>query len=435
MKRLFYILFVLFLLTSCKEENYYTVEPVNPVEPTVKWEGNWLRDVKSLGYFGEVYNFVDNLMPSFLLHVNGMKMMHPNSEFVQRYFSDDLQLTLRNPGPGVKISVTLRDSEITGSFTHSFTVTEDLANRETLDFYYPVLWNYSTLAAWEKEQTVNLVFDVAFDGQFVESYVKKMNCYSVRDYIYGVSLAFDNAEKHEMYKPLMSLMDDYFALMDDESLFLSTYELLTGYIDDTTPIIETLKKEAIDDGFLKMFYTYSDETVIEAIGAFAYLMQKHNIQNSPRGDSDFGYMCTFDEVFSLEHGCYDALSCAFASWCVSLGIDVSLLFMNYSDILPIINLPSGTQYPWDPSILCFYGTEYPDLSVPSEEGFAQAVEFFEKTHKTSVDKLNYAEAGGIKPCLMNVRDTKRYIPTFNIQRYTGIGTRSMENKQMRLITK
>lgn len=422
------------LPTSCKDENYYTVEVVQPETPQEVPDSTIYRspiqNIRNLDYFIGM----DDLNPAYILQAEGIKKMYSSIPFIEKNVTDCLLMTIEIPENPMKVTIVAQDSEISNPFTCSITFTEeDVKKSGTIaDYFLPMNWDYRALASWNKSRKVNLLWDIYADGQWVDTYVYSPICRSIHDVAFGLSWFCDDSSE------VMNEMEGYPVWLDKEGeteiVYVSFNSLAAGYIDEYSPLIDRMKKEVISDGYLSQLFggiSVDDAGYIQAVEAFAYLMQKYNVEYTFRNSNDLQYVRTIDEVFGLSQGFCVELSCAFASWCINLGLNV--YFINIpGHVYPAVKLPSGSLYSWDPNQLCYL--DYPDLKQPGEEAFKKALENFHTIQEISAtyfeEDMKNIEAGASFYVLEDMNAVRFYVPSFNISdSYWQTTTRSVIGRQ------
>lgn len=444
LKTMSMVVFCLFiLLVSCKDENYYTVEVVQPDTPTetpdsINYQSP-VQNIRNLNYFFGM----DALWPSYILQVEGLRKMYSSSPFVDMSATDQMFLILQTPEQAMKLTIVAKDSEISNPYTFSVTITEeDVEEGGFLYYYMPMYWDYRALASWDKTRRVNLLWDIYVNDKLVDTYIYSPICRSIRNSSTIVTLTYDSSESERLKESIINELNGYNAWLVDEgekvNLLLSFADMLAGYIDEDSPMIERMKQEVLSDGYLKQLYatgTVDDEHTIEIIEAFAYLMQKYNMKYGYHFSDNMLSIRSTDEIFNLRQGYSTELSCAFASWCASLKLEV-YLFITPSLVYPVVKLPSGIMYPWNPELL--FNEDYPELEQPGEEAFNKVHENFLASQKASeesyrMDKL-HLEADEPRYRMVDVLNAKKYMPSLNLSgNYSQPVTRSAITSQLQRI--
>lgn len=435
------------LATSCKDDNYYTVEVVQPETPaetpqdTIEYE-NPILGIRNLNY----YLGTTDLNPAYILQTKGLVQLYQDSPFVQNRVTNDLLLTVRVPEHPVKYILKVMETDITNPDYCILDFSKLKGNAgDTLNLYMPVNWNYQALASWEKSRRLNLSWEVYANDRFVDTYVYDVVCRSVHDFSYWIQWRDNSGDSDKWYDQLMGEMGSYAAWRmreeGDNSLIVSNTYMLAGFIDEHSPLIDRMKQEVIEDGYVDNIYGpdgyTTDEDCIASIDAFAYLMQKHHVKYAQRNSNDRPYIRGIDEVLGLGQGYYTELACAFASWCINIGIPVDFISMP-GHVYPVAILPSGKDFPWDTIGLRHY--DYPDLSKPSKEAFAQAHENFVKVQEISaeyyIEDMAAIKANEMMFQRTNLYAARFYMPSFNFsdKYWSNALSRSVEGRELQPVT-
>ena len=92
-----FALILLFMLACDKvTNNYYTEDPEMPYSPDFE-PGEWLTEARSLCYYG-LFEDGSSLYPGWLLQADGVRCAYSDSEFAQKFITDDMGISMRNPG-------------------------------------------------------------------------------------------------------------------------------------------------------------------------------------------------------------------------------------------------------------------------------------------------------------------------------------------------
>ncbi|HBX45350.1 hypothetical protein [Limibacterium fermenti] len=421
---------------SCTKENTY----ITPVSEDYSSE-DWIEEVSSRNYFYAVTPFTGDLCPSFILQADGLKKLYADSRFVQDFTTADLLMKIRNPGAGVKMTVSMQPGEINGAYNYTAAVPEELKDSAFIYVYLPVNWNYRALSQWQASRLVNLLWNISFDGQPVETYQQAFICRTVHDVAFDCSLnELEDEAFFQLIQAYMKDMGSFPAWFTEKNEFSYTANALAaGYIDEHSPLVDRLKQEVIADGYVSNLISIAsktDEPYIESIKAFSYLMQKYGLRYTIHFSHDLQYIRTIDDVFACRQGYCAELSCAFASWCLNQAIRVKLFFIP-GHVYPFIELPSGALYPWDPTQMC-HTEEYPDFTQSRDELFAETDRNFEQVEKVSMERFqsHYAalQAGEPGYSVLDVAAVRKYLPSFNIHEgYRNSQTRAAQDRPIRFV--
>lgn len=321
---------------SCGDDvtnnNYYIQEPEVPPteeEPQPSYpEGEWVERVYSLCEYGFSMH-QPTLYPAWLLQAEGVKRYYADSPFAQEYITDDLLMTLRNPGAGTRITLRMEASDICHAWEDSYTVPQDLTG-ETLALQIPVDWDYNVLLAWHTDRLVKLKWTLLLDGQEVDRHTEQFNCRSLRCYTYRYYYDKSIPEFDDVINLLKETgFGSYSIEEDDKYLCIYNDGFLMGYIDEQSPLIDRLKDSVICDGIVSyltgLFSPTFEERVECTAKAFCYLLLKHRVAYSARHSDERQYLRTIDELFANHQGYCVEYAMAFASWCMNLGVSCMLV--------------------------------------------------------------------------------------------------------------
>lgn len=388
-------------------------------------EGAYIIDVTNLSYF----NLKDgnSLYPVFILQAEGFKRMYPNSPFAQEYITEDMRMVMSNPGIGTQITLTMGESEVCKTSTYSYTV-EDDKTEEGLYLQIPVEWDYKALRTWMLDRNVNLTWTVELNGKKVQTFKKQFICRSIHNYVAELELSKNVPEEMKEINAMKNVgLGDFSYKEDDDTFLLYTGDLIAGYIDENSPLIDKLKAEALADGYLPYFTgaaSSNAEEMLQSVDAYCYLMQKYNICYAMRNASADQYVRTIDEIFKNRQGYCLELACAFVSWCLNLGIQcscefvpghatTSVYFGDNSENSPLVKFPFDTTIP--ASIM----SDRTRFSIPpTSEEFKRSHSFYEmikeyselSDEKYEIDKVE----NPILYFTVNPAALRTYLPSFNM---------------------
>lgn len=361
----------LFLLAlgACKETNITEIiEPGNEGtgKDSLYYSTSWIVEAAAMNYLG--IEAPDRLFPSYILQANGLRRMYAGSPFARELITEDIFVSFLNPGKGTKITLIMAGSEINEELSRSIYIGDQYGDTDTLTLRFPVDWKRQVLCHWRADRSVNLRWDISFDDRPVETYKRTFTCCSVNAVTYGFKVV--QRDGPEMYAHFKQFDYGNFPCAESgDTLSISLEDLIAGYIDENSPLIERMKRELIEDGYTNFIWgaaAYEDEQVVDGVRNFNYLMLKHGVTYGIRNGNTMQYMRGIDEVFANRNGYCSELSAAFASWCINLGIK-SQLYSIPGHVYPIVQMLDGSPYPWDPNLLCLYVDNYPDLGEFTEE--------------------------------------------------------------------
>lgn len=414
--------------------NYYIQEPEVPPteeEPQPSHpEGEWVERVQSLCDYG-LFLESPTLYPAWLLQAEGVKRYYADSPFAQKYVTDDLLMTLRNPGAGTRITLRMEASDICHASEYSCTVGEEETG-DTLLLQIPVNWDYNALLAWHTDRLVKLEWTLLLDGQEVDRHTEQFNCRSLRCYQanfdHDKSIPKDIAIIDELKK---TDFGSYPIEEDDEYLVIYNYGFYMGYIDEQSPIIDRLKDSVIRDGIMPyltgLFSTSFEEMVESSAKSFCYLLLKHRVAYSARHSDEAQYMRTIDELFANRQGYCVEFALAFASWCMNQGVPCTLVAVPGHLSTTVY---SGDQVCAADMTYCgsYYTYLQPFANPPTAEDREDFLWLYSGIMEAS--NLDYEnvylpamQAGDAEYCLFDPAPLRRFLPSFGIgERYAATRT-------------
>lgn len=184
-------------------------------------------------------------------------------------------------------------------------------------------WKRQVLCHWRTDRSVDLRWDISFDDRPVETYKRTFTCRSVNAVIYGFCfIKQDYPEEYACFKQFD--YGDFPHTVSGDTLGVDLSDLIAGYIDENSPLIDRMKRELIEDGYTNFIwggFAYEDEQMVDAVKYFNYLMQKYGVTYGSRNGNVMQYTRSIDEVFANRNGYCVELTAAFASWSINLGIN------------------------------------------------------------------------------------------------------------------
>lgn len=427
------VLTVMVFSAGCGDDvtnNYYEQpETETPEEPEAEPEhqpGKWIKDVTSRCYYGFINDY--SLFPGWILQANGVRKAFKNTLFVNENISEDLKITLKNPGKGVRITLIANESDISKPSSYDYVVPDEESVKE-LDLSLPVNWDYETLLGWHNDRMVKMSWTLLLDGQEVEKYNETFNCRSLRCYVGSFNIKKDIEDNKKLIDNIRQYNpNDYLIYEDDECIKISNFPFIMGYIDENSPLIEQMKREIVDDGVLPYLTSIGGGNNLKnyidcSSYAFAYLMEKHEIIYTIHNANDFQYVRTIDEIFKDKQGYCMELAIAFASWCMNQGI-TCLLESVPSHMVNRIEIPSPTGedfmlYPVDMTKLSIEKFDMSHFENPlTEDNKNSFAEFYNLFIKVSVSDNEVYEIerqkGNILYETLIPSKLRPHLPSFNI---------------------
>lgn len=389
-------LFALLLLAACGDDvinHYYTQEPETPPTEEEKPQvppfepDEWITDIQSLCFYG-VHPPEDknSLFPAWLLQAEGMKRAYADSEFAQKFITDGIAIYMRNPGAGTRITLRMSQSPLCHASEQTIIVPDGVTS-ESLELEYPVQWNFRNLLNWKEEEMVNLEWSLLLDGVEVDRTFKTFNCHSLYQ-MYWKLISHHVTDKDEVEAIKQTHIGSYPVKESDEFLTLHNLPFYMGYINEKAPILNRLKKEVIEDGYLPFLYGYDCNNTTDLINctarAFNYLTIKYRIDYlaSPAQPQ---YLHPIEDVFSHRLGNHEELSLAFAAWCYSMGVNCFVEQTPNNMLVHVENRIEGNTFPVSPGEITMVMYSVNDLAeLPKEEQFEEADHHFEHIHTATL---------------------------------------------------
>lgn len=424
------LILILLLMLACDKvtNNYYT-EDSEPTQTPGFEPGEWLAEVHSLCYYG-LLDDGSSLYPGWLLQADGVRRAYSDSEFAQKFITDDMGISMRNPGAGTRFTLRMDESPVCHAAVFSATVPEGLTD-ELIHLTYPVKWNIDTLLHWHADKPVELAWTLLLEGDTVDHFTQQFNCRSLHCYIPDpVLLQKENQQKINLIK--QSDFGSYPVRENDEVLCPQTGAFLMGYIDEHSALVEQLKKEILNDGYLPtisgMASPNSEQLLNSTARAFTYLMMKHRIfytvsdggqLQSPNYTADVQYIRTIDDIFHNQQGYCMELSAAFASWCINQGVKCTVEFVPGHAVNRLYDR-EGKAYPVDLTMLASSMAQFPILSdSPGATDFANVDRFYTiLMTRSQQDEINTYQQGRqddpVNYSTIDVYRLRQWLPSFNI---------------------
>ena len=177
-----------------------------------------------------------------------MKRAYSDSEFAQKFITDDYGISMRNPGAGTCFTLRMDESPVCHAAVFNATVPEGLTD-ELIHLTYPVKWNIDALLHWHADKPVELAWTLLLEGDTVDHFTQQFNCRSLHCYIPDpVLLQKENQQKINSSSNLISEVIPSGKTM--KCYVLRPVPFLMGYIDEHSALVEQLKKEILNDGYL-----------------------------------------------------------------------------------------------------------------------------------------------------------------------------------------
>ncbi|MCM0384411.1 hypothetical protein J8K87_09390 [Bacteroides fragilis] len=336
---------------ACEKNNYYTTEveegdnedvPIQELNVEARSQ-SWLGQMGD-DYISTVFAY---LAPSI------SKYYEMGDPF------RDMTLVFDNPSVGQEINVTMKASAINEERTVTMLTTED--DRIEIDF--PIKWKYDVFSSIKSTIPITMEWEFNLRGKTICRYSKQFKVTSFREDIYYFPLKKDNPADKNNIAILRNLDWGNFPIKEDDEIYnLSFNPFFFGYISPNNPMVNKLKQEAIND-IPKISYGFAgsqlgNDYVKEQLAAFYWLMNKYGIIYSLGGT----HLPTFAEVFNNGQGHCSTLTCAMATLCLSIGLDIALVAVPGHMYLLVLNQEGNPLFPMDCTMIWKI-----DKTLPFEE--------------------------------------------------------------------
>lgn len=347
--------------TACEKNNYYTTEvkddsnediPIQELNVEA-WSQSWL------GLMGDDY-----ISPVFAYLAPSISKYYQMGDPFQ-----DMALVFDNPGVGQEINVTMKASAINEERTVTMLTTED----DRIEIYFPVKWKYEVFSSIKSAIPITMEWEFSLKGKTICQYSKQFKVASFREDIYYYPFKKDDPKVKNNIAILKSLDWGNYPIKEDDEIYnLSFWPLFFGYISPNNPMVSKLKQEAINDlpkisdGFVGS--QWDNDYVKEQLAAFYWLMNKYGIIYSLENT----HLLTFAEVFNNGQGHCTTLTCAMATLCLSIGLNIELVQAPGHMYLLVLDKEGNPLYPIDCTMIWII-----DKTLPFEEQIEFSRNYFE----------------------------------------------------------
>lgn len=382
--RIFIGMCLVICFTACEKNNYYTTETeeggneeIPLLELNVKASSqSWLGTKGS-----------DYISPTFAYLAPSISKYYQMGDTFQ-----DMGLFFDNPGIGQEINVTMKASAINEERTVTMLTTED----DRIGIYFPIKWKYEVFSSIESAMPITLEWEFSLKGKTVCRYSKQFRVASFREYIYSITVKKDTSGDLDYIEYYKKLDWGNYPIQEDDEIYRITFApFYFGYISPNNPMVSKLRQEAINDisnisdGFVG--YQWGDNYVKEQLATFYWLMNKYGITYS----SEAIHLPTFAEVFNNGQGHCITLTCAMATLCLSIGLNIELFQIPGHMYLLVLDQKGNPLYPMDCTIIGKI-----DKTLPLEEQIKLSRDDFESMLELSAQEYNqdrvFLEAGKAK---------------------------------------
>lgn len=328
------------VFTACEKNNYYTTEvekdgneevPMQDLNVKAMSE-SWLG-LKGDDYISPLYAY---LAPSISQYYQMGDLFH------------DMSIAFDNPDVNREISITMKASAINEERTVTLLTTE----ADRIEIAFPIKWKYEVFSSIKSAIPITMEWEFSLKGKTICSYSKKFKVAPFQEDIYYYPLEKNNPELTDYIAHFKTLDWGDFPIKEDDEIYnVSFWPFFFGYVSPNNPMASKLKQEALNDisklsyGFLG--YQLDNNYVKEQLAAFYWLMNKYSVVYSLEGTR----LLTFAEIFNNGQGHCTTLTCAMASLCLSIGLNIALMQAPNHMYLLVLDSESNLLYPMDCTML------------------------------------------------------------------------------------
>ena len=348
-------------LAACEKNNYYTTVVGEAEDEEVPMRNldvealsqSWLG-TRGDGYISPLFAY---LAPSI------SKYYEMGDPF------EDMKLIFDNPAVAQEISVTMKASALNEERTVTMLTTRD----DRIEMFFPIKWKYEVFSSIKSAMPITMEWEIGVKGNTICRYSKQFRVAPFQEDPYSVYWR-KNIPNNKDYIAFLRTLDwgEYPIREDDERFFCFFSPFFFGYVSPNNPMVSKLKQEAIKDiseikdGFFG--YQWGNDYVKEQLAAFFWLMNKYGVVYS----SEDTHLSTFAEVFNNGQGHCSTLTCAMASLCLSIGLNIQLVIIPEHMYLLVLDQAGNPLYPMDCT-----GIWNIDKTLPFEKQLEMSRECFE----------------------------------------------------------
>lgn len=302
---------------------------------------------------------------------------------------EDMRLVFDNPAAGQEIYVTMKTSALNEERTVTMLTTGD----DRIEISFPIKWKYEVFSSIKSAMPITMEWEIGLKGKTICQYSKQFRVVPFQEDIYRNHYEKDNPIHKNSITILKSLDWGEYPIGEDNEIYnLSFDPFFFGYISPNNPMVSKLKQEAVNDiseikdGFSD--YQLGNDYVKEQLAAFYWLMNKYGVLYS----TEITHLPTFAEVFNDGQGHCTTLTCAMASLCLSIGLNIELVAIPRHLYLVVLDEENNPLYPIDCTII-----QKKDKTLPLEKQIEMSREDFELMLKCSAEEYErdrpFIEAG------------------------------------------
>lgn len=334
------------------------------------------------------------------------------------FFNDDLfWMEFCNPAKGSEVILKMHATDICDEKTvRLITGAED-----TLRFVFPVAWNYDGLRKQTVTTPLLLRWEVTVDGKNVGEYSRLFKCYPIQQYVFRWYIPKDSEVYSVLKNENWESYPDF--TWNDERCVVGFGPMLMGWVEEENPLMDQLKREALDDGLMPE-YGYvggnmSDEVTVAALRSFWDLLRKRNYTYALSVALGDQYLRFPGEIIERRQGHCLESSALFASLCLSCGLDGAFVVTPGHAYVVVKNVEGEWKFILDAAIPGNGPSmaEFDQIEIIAQKSFALDKE------KIAAGKLGYA--------LIPFNDIRKGVPSINY--WKGVQTRAATPDTVKMI--
>ena len=322
-----------------------------------------------------------------------------------------------NPAKGSEVILKMHATDICDEKTvRLITGAED-----TLRFVFPVAWNYDGLRKQTVTTPLLLRWEVTVDGKNVGEYSRLFKCYPIQQYVFRWYIPKDSEVYSVLKNENWESYPDF--TWNDERCVVGFGPMLMGWVEEENPLMDQLKREALDDGLMPE-YGYvggnmSDEVTVAALRSFWDLLRKRNYTYALSVALGDQYLRFPGEIIERRQGHCLESSALFASLCLSCGLDGAFVVTPGHAYVVVKNVEGEWKFILDAAIPGNGPSmaEFDQIEIIAQKSFALDKE------KIAAGKLGYA--------LIPFNDIRKGVPSINY--WKGVQTRAATPDTVKMI--
>lgn len=305
---------------------------------------------------------------------------------------EDMKLIFDNPATGQEIYVIMKASSLNEERTVTMLTTGD----DRIEMSFPIKWKYEVFSSIKSAMPIVMEWEIGLKGKTICRYSKQFRVIPFQESVSCFLFKKDGPDNKDIITTLKSLDWGEYPIREDNEIYsLSFVPFFFGYISPNNPMVSKLKQEAMNDiseiknGFSG--YQLGDDYVKKQLAAFYWLMNKYGVVYS----SEITHLPTIAEVFNNGQGHCTTLTCAMASFCLSIGLNIELVTIPSHMYLVVLDEENNPLYPIDCTVI-----RKKDKTLPLEKQIEMSREDFEFMLEYSAEKYEqdrlFIEAGKVE---------------------------------------